>query len=248
MRLRCLADLRQDVRLRADVLNAVAKFPDTEINEYISQSWTKVYGFLATTGENYYLTKTPFSTVNGQDTYSTTANTSAPAGCAVLPLDLWELKGLDVQDASGVWRTCQRSQFEDRNDYQRTGVSFAWPLNPKYDYRNTGNIASIVFNPIPDGVYAAQLWYIPACPRLLKDTDAIDGLDGFERMAVDIAARWIAERDENFELAARLDLAIAEWEQRLTREGTNRNLGQPPKLRRSPRYKRSTEWWPSGRS
>lgn len=243
MRLRALVDLRSDVRLRADVMNAVIKFPDSEINEYVNQAWTKVYGRLAHTGEKYYVVRPApvLNTAANQDTYFTTGSTvSPPAGTAILPLDMWNIVGVDIQVNGPRWQTCQRSQFDQRNDFQ--DASFAWPTIPLYSYEGSGNNACIIFNPMPPGIYPFRLWYYQAATRLVKDDDTLDGGNGWERMAVDIAARWVAERDENFELAGRLDMAIAEWDQRLEMESASRNTGQPPKVRRSQRYKRDLLW------
>jgi hypothetical protein len=246
VRTRTLAELRDDVRLRADIVGATERFSDDELNEYVNQAWTKVYGRLAETGENYYLSESStFSTVSGQDTYYTTANASAPAGTAVLPTDLWTLKGVDAQVNGPRWSTCQRWQFEQRNDYQ--DVDFAWPSVPMYDYQGTADIASVRLLPVPTAIYPFRVWYIPACPRLVTDQNTIDGGNGWERIAVDLAALWVAEKDDRFDLCERLDASMARWEQRLALEGSNRNLGQAPKMRRSMRYKRDVLRWPAGR-
>lgn len=248
MRLRQLSDLRSDIRLRADVVNAVARYPDPEVNEYWNQAWTKVYGLLAHTGENYYLTESPsYATTVSQDTYYTTAATGTPSGTAILPTDLWNLKGLDVQTngALNQWTTAQRSQFEERNDYWN--ANFSWPSSPKYDYQGSGASASIRFLIVPQAIYPFRLWYYPACVRLVADSDTVDGGNGWERMGIDIAARWLAERDENFELCARLDSAIADWDARIRGEAASRNLGQAPKMRRSLRYKNALRRLPTSR-
>lgn len=245
MRLRQLSDLRSDIRLRADVVNATGRYADSEVNEYWNQAWTKVYGLLAETGENYYLTQAPtFNTVSGQNTYYTTAATGVPAGTNVLPTDMWDIKGVDVQVNGPRWSTAQRFQFEQRNDYQDVDLSF--PIVPLYDYQGSGATASVEIIGNINAVYPIRVWYYPAAARLVNDTDTVDGGNGWERMAVDIAARWIADRDENYELSARLDAAIAEWDARIRQEAASRNLGQAPKMRKSMRYKRPLMRWPAG--
>jgi hypothetical protein len=81
-----------------------------------------------------------------------------------------------------------------------------------------------------------RLWYYPAAVRMVADTDTIDGGNGWELAAIDWAARMCAERDENYDLCARLDQSFAAHMQNVLDEAANRNAGQAKKIRRV-RYK-----------
>lgn len=241
MRLRQLSDLRNDVRKRAQIENATIFIPDADITEYINQAWTRVYACLCRTGEDYYLTEMQFTTVPGQDTYTTTSG-SGPAGTLVLPLDMWTLKGIDLQFQSSMWIPCYRGEFEQRDDYQNSNA-WAWPTRPLYFYRNSGVSTYIRFLPIPSSAQAIKVTYYPVAVRLSQDTDTFDGENGWERWLVDVAARWAAERDENYELCARLDVAVAKWESDVKAEAASRNSEEAPKMRQR-RYKRRGMWGP----
>ena len=244
MRTRQLVDLRADIRKRCDLEGSTTFLPDADVTELFNQGWARIYGILCTTGENYYLSNVTFSTVSGQDTYYTTSAVGVPSGTNLLPTDMWRVKGLDVQVVqTGLWNPAYRFQFGQRDDFQQWGWN--WPAIPKYDYRGSGATASIVFAPIPSGVYPCRLWYYPSAVRLANDSDTIDGGNGWEIYAIDWAARRAAEKDENYELCARLDMALAEMERSIRAEAASRNAGLAPKIRRS-RYRRSDGFWGGG--
>ena len=244
MRARTLANLISDVQKRADVENATAFMPTADITEYLNQGWARIYGLLCRTGENYYLSQATFSTVANQPTYYTTAASGVPAGSNVLPLDLWDIKGVDVQiQSTGIYSSAKRFQFEQRNDFQQFGWS--WPTVPLYDYQGSGNVASLTFIPTPPGGYTTRLWYYPAAVRMANNSDTIDGGNGWEIYAIDWAARRVAEKDENYELCARLDQSMGEMEMAIKAEAATRNVGQAPRVRRT-RYKRTCGFWGPG--
>lgn len=244
MRTRQLSDLIADTRKRCDLEGATAFIPDADVTELINQGWARIYGILCTTGEPYYLTQFQWTTVANQDTYYTTSATGVPAGTALLPTDMWRVKGLDVQVVqTGIWNPAYRLQFDMRDDYQQWGWN--WPAIPKYDYRGSGAIASIVFAPIPTGAYPVRLWYYPSALRMSNNTDTIDGGNGWEIYAIDWAARRCAEKDENYELCARIDGALAEMLASIRAEASSRNAGLAPKIRRS-RYRGGPGWWGGG--
>lgn len=210
MRTRTLGSLRADAYARAQLDSAAGSpYPsNADVNEYLNQGWARIYGLLTETGENHYLTTATFTTTAGQSTYYTSSATGVPAGTAVLPTDLYRVKGIDVQvqGATGQWYPCERYEFERRDD------------NPPGTQ--------------PPSAQTFRILYYPAAVRMVSDSDTIDGGNGWEIFAVDWAARRMAERDENYELAARLDTALAEMAASITREAGNRNAGQPKKIRR----------------
>jgi len=234
VRLRQLSDLQADIQKRADIQNSTAFIPLSDITEYINQGWTRIYGVLCRTGENYYLANSQITTVSGQASYYTTSATGVPAGTAVLPTNMWDIKGVDVQIQTGRWANAERMQWEQRNDYQPG--DFAWPMKPYYDYQNSGVQASVLLMPVPTGGIPVNVWYYPAAVRLSANTDTIDGGNGWEIYAIDWAARRCAEKDENYELCARLDRSLEEMLNDIRAEAASRNAGIAPKVRRV-RYK-----------
>lgn len=223
MRTRTLANLRADARKRADVENATALIPDADVNEYINQGWTRIYGILCRTGENYYLTYQTFNTSPGTDLYA-------------LPSDHFQTKGVDVQISSGRYQAADRFQFERRNDYQ--SADWSWPTRVLYDLEGT----NMRFVPAPSGAAPVRHWYYPAAVRLVNDADTLDGGNGWELYAVDWAALYCATKDENYELVNELKQTLAKFESDITKEAATRIQGQAPKVRRI-RYK-GRLWWP----
>lgn len=241
MRLRQLSDLRSDVRKRAQIEGATTYIPDADITEYVNQAWTRVYACLCRTGEDYYMTEANFTSVAGQDTYTTTSGTG-PAGTTVLPTDMWTIKGVDLQFQSTQWIPCYRAEFEQRDDYQNSNA-WAWPSRPMYFFRNSGVSTYLRFLPVPNSSQTIKVTYYPVAVRLIADGDTLDGENGWERWVVDVAARWAAEKDENYDLCARLDGAIAKWEADVKAEAASRNTEEAPRMRQK-RYKRRGLWGP----
>lgn len=244
MRTRQLSDLILDVRKLTGTESATTFIPDADITELLNQGWTRVYGVYAASGENYFLSESTFSTVAGQPTYATTAATG-PAGTNVLPLDLWDVKGVDVLETNGFYRAAHRLEFERRNDFQlAAGASWGWPSRKFYDYRQMGNAAGLTLYPTPDIVTTVNLWYFPAAVRLVNSTDTWDGGNGWERWAIAIAARWVAIKDENYDLVQSLEREIASWEVAVKAEAQNRNTEEAPRMRRSRYVRRRGAGWP----
>jgi len=243
VRTRTLVNLRDDVRRRVDVRNMAVAFPDADINEDLNQGWTRIYGKLCLTGEPYYLTRFLWTTTSAVDTYYTTASVTQPDGPGqlVLPTDIYRIKGLDAQVQGNKYLPCARSQFEERDDFQSTDLAF--PQRLKFDERGSGVEFNIILMPAPPAALPMRLWYYPNAVRMVSDSDTIDGGNGWEVYAIDWAARRLAEKDENYELAARLDMALAEMMAAIDREAANRIAGIAPKIRRA-RYKRDMWWWP----
>lgn len=251
MRIRQLSDLIADVRSLTDTQNQLNLVADSEITEWLNQGWTRVYGALALSGETYFLENFSFATVGGQPTYYTTSAVGTPAGTAVLPTDMWMLKGVDVQqNPNGYFLNAHRFEFEKRNDYQmgQFGGTWAWPARPLYDYQQMGINASLTFIPTPDTMSnTVKLWYFPAAVRLVNSTDTLDGGNGWERWAIAIAARWVALKDENYDLVSQLANEIAKWEADSKAEIASRNVEEAPQMRQV-RYRRRGRGggWPWG--
>lgn len=235
MRLRALSDLQADVQKRADVQNATSFMPLPDITELLNQGWSRIYGLLTETGEDYYRTQFLFNTVANQNTYYTT-NGSNSVGTALLPTDLYKIKGVDLQATQAPgWGPCNRFEFQRRCDYDLT--SWGWPVLPMYDYANSGNVASLFFIPQMPASVPARLWYYPAAIRMANNADTIDGGNGWEIYAIDWAAKRVAVKDENWDLVQVISQDLVEMEMRIKSEAANRNAGQAFKMQRR-RYRR----------
>jgi hypothetical protein len=101
-----LGNLRAQAQQRSD-LEASQHITTAEWNQYISQSYKRLYDKLvAAYGSNYYV-QTPYQfTISGQTLYS-------------LPSDFYKLLGVDLQYSASPtgWVTLKRLEFIDRNKY-----------------------------------------------------------------------------------------------------------------------------------
>lgn len=237
-----LAQLQAEVQKRADIQGSTPFIPLTDITEYVNRAIARVHGLLASAGEPYYRSSATWTTVAQQQQYYTTAATGVPAGTAVLPTDLFLVEGVDAQVQSNRWLNCERFNFERRNDYQQS--DWYWPIMTSlYDYRGSGASASIFLMPPPSGAIPMRVWYYPIAPQLVNAGDTWDTANRWDSYVIDWAARLCAEKDENYELCARLDMALAQVEERIKIEAESRISGQAPKIRRH-RYRRGG--WPWG--
>ena len=253
MQLVTLSSARSQVRKLANIENATAFIPDADITYLLNEAWTRVYRELCRSAQDYYLTSQTFTTVPGQDTYYTTAGAGGnPAGTNVLNTDIWTVKGLDHFFQGQIWRNCYTFEFEQRNSRQ-AGIAPTWP-NPEYQYTFRGagpTLARITLIPIPSIVDTLRLWYYPNAQQLSSDGDQWDGQNGWDHLAIAIAARWCAIKDENYDLIPNLDADIATWTAQIKGESASRNSEEAPKMRRT-RYRfrnrynpwgYGTDWW-----
>lgn len=232
------------MQLRADVASSsgTLAYPLTEITDYINRGIARVHGLLALSGMPYYRSSATFVTTNAQQQYYTTAAANVPAGTAVLPTDIFRVEALDVQVQSSRWLNAERFNWERRNDYQQS--DWYWPvMTSLYDYMGSGATAAIFLMPPPSGAINVRLWYTPVAPQLANAADTWDSANRWDEYVIDFAARLLAERDENYELVARLDVSLAAMEAVIKAEGESRISGQAPKIRRH-RYRRGG--WPWG--
>ena len=229
-----LAQLQNDVQLRADVAGSVAAYPLSEITDYINRAIARIHGILSNTGEGYYRSNATFNTTGGQQTYYTTSASGVPAGTAVLPTDIFRLEAVDAQ-TSGRWVNCERMNWERRNDFQQTDPFIPF-FSYLYDYSGSGATSAIFLTPPPSGTLPVRIWYYPVPVTLVAGTDTWDSANRWDEYVIAFAAMLLAERDQNFELVAQLKADIAGIEQAIAAEAASRVTGAAPKVRRS-RYR-----------
>lgn len=193
-RTRSLVNIRGDVIDRANIESAsgtTAFLPTATINEYINQSYARLYNKLVKArGHEYFVASAPFNTSNGVDTYAIDAT-------------FFELLGVDVV-IGGETYACLPFNFLSRNKYKTVG--FWSPEYPVF-YRLMGN--NIKFIPTPTSVYACTVWFVPVCPRLTADGQTLDGVNGWEEWIVcDAAAKCLRKMglDATDHIQAREDL------------------------------------------
>lgn len=218
-------------------------FSTSDLNYLLNEAWTRVYRELCRAAQDYFLTSFQFTTVPTQSTYFTTANSGT------LPTDIWEVRGLNQLFSGGpfpIWRNCYQFEYEERNSRPvATGTS--WP-NPTYQYSFRGAgpmLPRLELIPTPSTTDTLRLDYFPNAQQLSSDSDTWDGHNGWEHLAIAIAARWAAIKDENFDLIPHLDADIATWTAQIKGESSSRNNGEAPRVRRN-RYRMRGRYNPWG--
>lgn len=210
-RTRSLANLRADAYKRAGLENGTALCPPADVTEYINQGIAKYHGLLVLAkGDSYFATF--------KDLVTTTASSYA------LEADFAYVVSVRANiNGANAWLT----EFNFSEESALSDTSVNWAGMP-FRYRVIAS--TIQFLPVPTAGTAIRVWYIPSATRLVADGDVFDGVDGWETFVIDWAARRMAEKDENYELCARLDGSIAETRDEIQTLAGKRDLSAPSRI------------------
>ena len=123
-RIRTLAELRSEVRQRADMENSQF-VTDAEINRYVNESISELYDLIIeNAGQEYFLVTHTFPTVPNQDTY-------------FLPSDFYVLKGVDADLGGPEPYPLRPYMLDDRHQNQYFS-RFGWGRFGNVQYRLLG--------------------------------------------------------------------------------------------------------------
>lgn len=176
-RSRTLGQMRSDVRLRADLVGNQF-VTDSELNEYINQSIAELYDLLVESrGQEYYITT---------QTITTSANTEYYA----LPADHYTTIYVELEYGGTRARLGSYSMHERA---RLIGSTPAFVATPRAFRLAAGNVS---FLPVPDGVYTIRHFYVPACARLVSDSDTFDGVDGWEEYAIWRTVAYVQQKEQ----------------------------------------------------
>ena len=181
-RSRTLGDMRNDVRLRAD-LPANNFVTDSEIIEYLNQGIAELWDLIvAARGQEYYVKRYNFTTTAATELYA-------------VPDDHFETLYLEC------FVNNQRIRMRPYSLHERAPILGVTQLPARpYAFRLQGPQISLL--PIPDGPYPCTLFYAPAAARLAADVDTFDGIDGWEEYAIWRAVAYVQQKEQ-------LDFAFA---------------------------------------
>lgn len=223
MRTTTLANLRAEVRQRADIEND-PHITDAEVNRFVNQSGAALHAMCVDYDEGYFLTSNTITTISGTDAYvlSNTAEVGFP--------NFYKLLHVEVQ-INGIWRVLDRWTFERRTLYLN---ATSWgaqqvPLSYRLSFDNSTKLPRLTFSPIPDGAYTVTVYYVPAFPDMTGDTDVFDGADGWEEWVVLDAAIKCLLKEES-DTSALVYERDQVWK-RIQAQMANRDLDHPSKVR-----------------
>jgi len=177
-RTRTLANLRADVRNRADMTFADDFITDSELTEYINQSIARLYNLIVNQAQENYVTSSTISLTPGTVDYN-------------VPSDFYRLRGVDILSGT-KYIPIARNSFEKR-DNSASAINIDASVSTTY---NLVGLTLKVFD-IPSAT-TLRLWYIPAPTRLSADADTFDGISGFEEyVIVDAAIKCKTKQEDD---------------------------------------------------
>lgn len=228
-RMRTLAQLREEVRQRADMVNS-GFVTDAEVDRCVNQSWAQLYDRLLATGEDYYLKYVDLGIAPGPatpyaDFQDYTASNGQPAN------DVYQVRGVDAVYASNLVVNCPRFNWEERNLYN--AVPELTPYAPITAYRViqnpiTGNDCIEFIPSTPNGISYYRIWYYPNPKVLTLTTDTLDGRSGWEEwVVVDAAVKLLAKEESD---TSQLEREAQRVWARIMAVAENRDAGQGKRI------------------
>lgn len=214
-----LGNLRLQAQQRADMVNSqFVTLP--EWNQYIQLSYKELYDLLIQKyGDDYYVAL-PYS-------YTTSGTVDANFNASVYPLpsNFYKLLLCEVALNPGdpnSWVTLRQYNRIQQNLWNYPNVYTFYGIT-NLRYRLTGTQLQIV--PIPSGNQTLRIWYAPRPSKLVKDTDLVDGISGWEEYVIVDAAIKALKKEESDcqELMMEKAALIA----RIEAAAQNRNEAEP---------------------
>lgn len=208
-----LGEIRTQAKRRADMEHT--EFVTNEgWNEFINQSYAKLYDIIISSYEDYYL-KDPLDV------------TIAPGSSTIdLPTDFYKLKGLDYQDglssvSENNWIDVRKFNFKQRN--RTNNLNRIVGNNPFRQYRILGDKIHILPKENAPGNY--RIWYNPPITTLVNDTDEIDGVNGWEEfIIVDAAIKALAKEESS---TTELQKELGDLMTRIKASAETRDISEP---------------------
>lgn len=205
-----LQEFRERARERADMENS-RFISDAELNRYINLSITELYDLLITSrGENYYVSSYSFTTTGGTDSYA-------------LPSGMLKLLGVDLVRGANSAYSLKSFKWQERNRF-REPYFLNDSINLEYQIRGS----NLVFTPVPQDNQSIKLWYIPAATALVQNTDAFDGINGWEEyVVIDAAIKMLVKEESDVQ---ELLLAKEQMRTRILQASSARDSNEPPRV------------------
>lgn len=207
----------------ADIEGATARFPNTELNDYINESLAELYELVRSSfGQDYYRKVYTFTTTS--------------AASYNLPADMMALISVDVPLGGNLVLTARPYMENERNKFKFFPFG-AWTMHQPIYYRltgatdGTGNAAqTISFMPTPTGSYTVNVNYVPVPPVLVADADTFDGVAGWEEYAVCDAAIKVALKNQQYDLMQALEGRKAQITMRIEKMASEHDGGAPERV------------------
>lgn len=214
-----LAVLRLAVQEHGQYENS-ADITTVMLNRFINEAIAECYDLLVQRWADYYVTRANVLFVVGTDLYT-------------LPTDFYKLRKVEIADASASsgWRQLFPVDLSVSHQY---GVASSIE-----EYRYRLEQGSVVIVPTPATAETIRLFYVPSAAMLTLDTDAFDGINGYEELVLQLAMKRCKAREE---LPTNdIDEEVARLTQRIRSAADGRDATEP--LSYNPRGNRRTSTW-----
>ena len=206
-----LLQLRTSAYRRADQEDLTERFPTTEVTDYVNEGIGELWDMLvAANGYSYYGVKSTIPLVNNQNSYS-------------LPADFYKLQKV-IFIGSTLGGRLELSRLSEADEVALMTSRSMVPLF----YRVRAAYLDVY--PAPFGTGSLELGYVPCATKLVNDTDTFDGINGFEEYVVCYAARRMAIKDADFELANMIYQDMNRQVERIERMAADRDKGHPERV------------------
>lgn len=210
---RTIDQMANATRRAANALGATAlqRHPDVDLFDYVNRGIAALDRILkiADTGQRF-LSSTSITTAVGSELYE-------------LPPDFLHLISLSGE-VNGVMRWF--TSYEHNERPLLVDQNAGWTGEPLYYRLRQANISLL---PIPSGVYTLTLWYAPA-PGALTTGQSYDTIARLDDYIVTYAARFIAEKDSNWDLYDRLTARLGELRGDVEALARNRDTNSPGRI------------------
>lgn len=177
--------IRGNVQKLANVAGTTAlqRHPTADLDDYINRGIGSLYRILtAALPDQRYLASQSIATIAGTSLYTLAADFDS-----LISIDL-------TANGTKVW--LEAYAMNERPILTDPASTYS---GIPYTYRLRG--ANIELLPAPSAVYTSTLWYVPTSVQLASDGATFDTISRLDDYVIAYAARFVAIRDKNWDLA-----------------------------------------------
>ncbi len=208
-----LGSIREQVLQRCD--RTGSQFVDLKaLNQFITGSYKELYDILKQKFGDDYFVANPY-----------TYTTDGISQLYPLPTNFYALLGVEVAlnpADPNSWVTLRKFEFVQRNLWNFPNVYTFYGIT-NLRYRLNGNNLFIV--PIASAGQTVRIWYVPRPSVLVKDTDVLDGVSGWEEyVVVDACIKYMIKEESD---PQPFMLQKAAMIKRVEEAAENRDIGEP---------------------
>lgn len=214
-----VGNIRLECQQRTDRVNS-DNISTQEWNSMISQSYKELYDILIQKfGDDYYVQIPFYYTTTGMIDSVTQAQTFP------LPRDFYKLLRCEVAlnpSDPNSWITLRQFMAVQANLWNYPNVYTFYGIT-NLRYRLWGTNLQIV--PIASAGQTIRIWYAPKPNQLIRDTDTVDAISGYEEYIVaDVCIKALAKTEEDVSVFVLQKAALLK---RVEEAAENRNIGDP---------------------